>query len=113
MANTKIKKSVYSDRYVYNSQFHEVHLLDVRNVQKVISMYRCTKPNVLFSGVVKKINHFEIQTQDFVTKRPEPKMHSSTSVQWYGSEANQTGMHVVVNRVNKNHVLQILKLSQG
>ena len=101
MANEDVKGNVYNDRYVYNSQFRDVHLLDVRNVQKLISMHRFTKPNVLFSDVVKKTNHVEIQTKDSAVKSPEAKMHNSTSVQWYGNKVNQTGMHLVVNRVNK------------
>ena len=101
MVNKEVKKIVCSDRWVYNSDFHDVHLLDIRNVQKLISMCRFTKPNVLFSDVVKKINHFEIRTQDTVVRRPKAKIPKSTSVQWYGNEANQTDMQVVVNRMNK------------
>ena len=44
----------YKDRWVYNTNFHDTQLLDVENVQRLISMYRFTKPNVLFSDVVKK-----------------------------------------------------------
>ena len=58
MANKINMENVYShtypDRWVYNTNFHDTHLLDVKNVQKLISMYRFSKPNVLFSDVVKK-----------------------------------------------------------
>ena len=48
VVNKEVKKIACSDRWVYNSDFHDVHLLDVRNVQKLISVCRFTKPNILF-----------------------------------------------------------------
>ena len=72
---------VYSDRWVYNSDFHDVHLLNVKIVQKLISMCRFTKPNVLFSDVVKKTNQSKIRTHDSVTRKPRAKISKSNSVQ--------------------------------
>ena len=47
--------SVYSSRYVYNSKHVDLQLFDVQQVKKMLGMYRYTKPNILFSDVVKKI----------------------------------------------------------
>ena len=78
-----------------------MHLLNVKNVQKLISMCRFTKPNVLFSDVVKKTKQSEVQTHDSMVKRPRAKVFRGTSVQRYGNEPTQTGMHVVMNSMNK------------
>ena len=56
----------YKDRWVYNTDFHDAHLLDVENVQKLISMYRFTKPNVLFSDVVKKTAQSHTRTREAI-----------------------------------------------
>ena len=69
VGNKKARGIVYSDTWVYNSDFHDDHLLNVKNVQKLILMCRFTKPNVLFSDVVKKTNQSKIQTHDSVTKK--------------------------------------------
>ena len=70
----------------YNSDFHDVHLLNVKNVQKLISVCRFTKPNVLFSYVVKKTIQSVIRTNDSVTKKTKAKISKNISVQWYGNE---------------------------
>ena len=54
MAESRGFNSVYSSRYVYNSNYVDVQLLDVQQVKKMLAMYRYTKPNILFSDVVKK-----------------------------------------------------------
>ena len=54
MAESRGFKPVYSSRYVYNSNYVDVQLFDVQQVEKMLAMYRYTKPNILFSDVVKK-----------------------------------------------------------
>ena len=53
MAGSHGFKPVYSSRYVYNSNYVDKQLLDVQQVKKMLAMYRYTKPNILFSDVVK------------------------------------------------------------
>ena len=84
-----VRGIVYNDRWVYNSDFYDVYLLNVKNVQKLISMCRFTKPNVLFSDVVKKTKQSKIQTHNSIIRRPKAKVSRGTSVQWYGKEAMQ------------------------
>ena len=54
MAKCRRFNSVYSSRYVYNSKHVDLKLFDVEHVRKMLVMYRHTKPNMLFSDVVKK-----------------------------------------------------------
>ena len=54
MAECRGFSSVYSSRYVYNSNHVDLQLFDVQQVKKMLAMYRYTKPNILFSDVVKK-----------------------------------------------------------
>ena len=85
VVNKNARSIVYNDRWVYNSDFHDVHLLNVKNVQKLISMCRFTKPNVLFSDIVKKTKQSEIRTRNSIVRRPKAKVSKGTSVQWYGN----------------------------
>ena len=80
----------HNDRWVYNTNFHDIQLLDVENVQKLISMYRFTKPNVLFSDVVKKTSH--TRTCDQMASKPKGKISQGTSVKWYGNQTLETGL---------------------
>ena len=54
MAESREFNSVYSSRYVYNSNYVDVQLFDVQQVKKMLAMYRYMKPNILFSDVLKK-----------------------------------------------------------
>ena len=101
MVNRNVRGIVYNDRCVYNSDFHDVHLLNVKNVQKLIPMCILTKPNVLFSDVVKKNKQSEIRTRDSIFRRPKAKVSRGTSVQWYGIKATQTGMQLVRSSMNQ------------
>ena len=96
MANKNTMGNVYSNRYqdrwVYNSNFHDTHLLDVENVQKLISMYRFSKPNVLFSDVVKKTAQSCTRTQDSTARKPKGKISQGTNVEWYGNQTPKTGL---------------------
>ena len=82
----------YKDRWVYNTNFHDTQLLDVKNVQKLISMYRFTKPNVLFSDVVKKTSQSHTRTCDHMARKPKGKISQGTSVKWYGNQTLKTGL---------------------
>ena len=89
-------KSVHNDRYkerwVYNTNFHDTQLLDVENVQRLISVYRFTKPNVLFSDVVKKTSQSHTRTCDQMASKPKGKISQGTSVKWYGNQTLKTGL---------------------
>ena len=103
MANKNNMENVYShtypDRWVHNTNFHDTHLLDVKNVQKLISMYRFSKPNVLFSDVVKKTAQSYTRTCDSKAKKPKSKISQSTTVKWYGNHTLKTGLKSVDSNV--------------
>ena len=61
LVTKKVEGIVYSVRWVYISDFHDVHLLNAKNVQKLISMCRFTKPNVLFCDVVKRLTNLRFE----------------------------------------------------
>ena len=84
MADTKID--------VCNTNFHDTQLLDVENVQKLISMYRFTKPHVLFSDVVKKTSQSHTRTYDSMASKPKAKASQGTNVKWYGNQMLKTGL---------------------
>ena len=53
MADYNKNRVVYNTRYVYSKHFVEKHLLNELYVRKLLSVYKHTSPNVLYSDVVK------------------------------------------------------------
>ena len=63
MAHLAKYKGVYKDRYVYRKDFVEKQLLDQLYVKKLLSVQKCTSPDILYSDMVKRAVKSEIASQ--------------------------------------------------
>ena len=50
----KVGKIVHKSRCIYNSNFHDNHLFEIQYVNRLMSVYKVTKPLVSYSNIVKR-----------------------------------------------------------
>ena len=93
---------VYSSRYVYNSNHVDLKLFDVQQVKKMLAMYRYTKPNILFSDVVKKKPVSDAVENCAYTTSVKAKIDLSKSTQ-------QSGIHNIVRTCVSKHRNTVVK----
>ena len=106
MAECRWFNSVYSSRYVYNSNYVDVQLFDVQQVKKMLAMYRYTKPNILFSDVVKKKPVSDTVKSCVNTNSMKAKIGLGKSNQQSG---NHNVVHTCVDKHKDKNTVKILK----
>ena len=72
---------VYNSRYVYNSNFHESKLLETPYVRRLMSLYKFTNPQMLFSDVVKRgtVSNNKVYKDKSVIRSTTKKSDSKSS----------------------------------
>ena len=63
MADSKKNRVVYNDRYVYGKKFVEKQLFNELYIRKLLSVYKRTSSNVLYSDVVKCSSKSNVPTE--------------------------------------------------
>ena len=72
---------VYNSRYVYNSNFHQSKLLETQYVRRLMSLYKFTNPQTLFSDVVKRgtVSNDKVYKNKSVIRSTTKKSDSKSS----------------------------------
>ena len=78
MATSPRFKSVHNTRYVYNSKFVNSELFDNHYVSRMFAMCKYTRPNTLFSDVVKK-KPVNKSVRNFASTTVKAKINQSKS----------------------------------